>query len=315
MIPNYIQNNYYFNDTFQEMIENSIQMQTQTLSGENVVALNNIFRKLDSRHQAIEESLQIMTSPSNSMKFWDNILESSNLTEAQRASIKNIKIMLEADQSQPAANQQNPQNPQNLKREAIEGDGEDPNNDQSTDQQSSGDDGTGGNGQPQVDAQGNPIDPNADQNADPSMEQPQLDPEQVLQLELTQANNKFVILALYDKINELLDTIGVILDTVSSSKTEENLDLFESLKMYQNYLYIISELIFVMDINTVYYAFTNISLEVNDLLDKYLISSKVKVLNDDRSTHQEKQASIRDLKQNLASKIEAGDEIQDEGNN
>lgn len=304
MIPNYIKNNYCFNDTFQEMIENSIELRSQTLNEESIISLNNIFKKMDTRHQAIEESLQIMSTPTNSIKFWDNILESGNLNQQQKDSIKSIKAILE-DASNNAAPTKN------IKKEAIEGDGEDPN----VDDNMSGDQGDQGDGQ-QTDDQGNPIDPNAEgSDGDPQMDQPQLDPEQVLQLELTQTNNKFVILSLYDKINELLDTIDVILETVSSSKTEENLELFDSLKLYQNYLYIISELIFVMDINTVYYTFTNISLEVNDLLDKYLISSKVKVLNDERSSHQEKKTALRDLKLNLSSKIEAKDEIQDEGNN
>ena len=292
-IPEYIRANYCFGDTFQTMIEESIQLRTQTLPPENVIALNNIFNRLDSNHRALEESIQIMSSPKNSIKFWDTILESNNLSAEQRIKINSIKSILE-DDAQPS-------NPQT--RETIEGDGEDPTADQQPAQ----------SGQPDQQEQS----PDNSQGGDQEIQDPtaNLSPDQVLQLELTQTNNKFMILTLYDKINELIDTIEIILDTVSSSKSEENLDLFESLKLYQDYLNIISELVFVMDINTVYYNYLNISIEVNDLLDKYLISSKVKVLNDDKSTPNEKKNVLEDLKQNLASKIEANKEIQDEGNN
>ena len=142
----------------------------------------------------------------------------------------------------------------------------------------------------------------------------QITPEQQLQLELSQTDNKFMTISLYDRINELMDTIGTILDNVSSSKTEENLDLFTELNQYKDYLEILAELIFVMDLNTVYYNFTNISLEVNDLLDKYLISTKVKTLNDKDTSPQTKKDIIDDLRQNLSSKIEANKEIHDEEN-
>ena len=297
-IPSYIRENYCFGDTFQQMIEESINLRTQSLPPENIIALNNIFSKMDSKHRALEESIQIMSSPKTSIKFWNTILESKNLSDFERNQINSIKAILEDDSQNTQPTQSNSKPP---KREAIEGDGEDPNADDNSGQPSNSSNDQGG-----TDDQQDPNDPN---NLEASLQ-----PDQVLQLELTQTNNKFMILTLYDKINELIDTIEVILDTVSSSKSEENLDLFESLKLYQSYLNIIAELVFVMDINTVYYNFTNISIEVNDLLDKYLIASKVKILNDDKSTPQEKKNVIEDLRQNLASKIEANDEIQDEGN-
>ena len=120
-------------------------------------------------------------------------------------------------------------------------------------------------------------------------------------------------IVLYNKMGDLITTIDTIMDTVSSSKTEENLDLFQQLELYQEYLNILLELIFVMDLNTVYYNFTNISLEVNDLLDKYLISTKVKTLNDPKATPDVKKDTIDDLRTNLSSKIETNQEIQDEG--
>lgn len=311
-IPSYIRENYCFGDTFQQMIEESINLRTQSLPPENIIALNNIFSKMDSKHRALEESIQIMSSPKTSIKFWNTILESKNLSDFERNQINSIKAILEDDSQNTQPTQSNSKPP---KREAIEGDGEDPNADDNSEQPSNS-----GNDQGGTDDQQDPNDPNnqgdgSDQDPnDPNNLEASLQPDQVLQLELTQTNNKFMILTLYDKINELIDTIEVILDTVSSSKSEENLDLFESLKLYQSYLNIIAELVFVMDINTVYYNFTNISIEVNDLLDKYLIASKVKILNDDKSTPQEKKNVIEDLRQNLASKIEANDEIQDEGN-
>ena len=88
----------------------------------------------------------------------------------------------------------------------------------------------------------------------------QLQPEQVLQMELAQTDNKFMAIVLYNKMGDLITTIDTIMDTVSSSKTEENLDLFQQLELYQEYLNILLELIFVMDLNTVYYNFTNISI-------------------------------------------------------
>ena len=281
-IPNYLskkieENSFHFGDTFQEIIETSISMQMQSVPKENIQSLNKIFRNLDIKHSALNESLTQMIEPEKGsanlnkrLSFWDNILESKNLTSSQINNIHKIKSLFEDD------------------KQAIEGDGEDPNSD----------DIDGPDDQPTVDStQGNPNpaengsgdqgqDPNNDQETEE--QQPQLDPAQVLQMELTQTNNKFMTLTLYDKINELLETIETILDNISSSKTEENLDFFNTLKMYQNYLYIISELIFVMDINTVYFNFTNISLEVNDLLDKYLISTKIKTLNDKKVSNYEK---------------------------
>ena len=84
--------------------------------------------------------------------------------------------------------------------------------------------------------------------------------------------------------------------------------------MYRDYLNILSELIFVMDLNTVYYNFTNISLEVNNLLDKYLVSTKLKSLNNPKISENDKKEIINTLKDNLKEKNETDQEIQDEGN-
>lgn len=310
LLPNYIKKSIeegcvHFGDTFGEMIETAINIKTQSLSNDNIIALNNIYKNMDIKHSAIEESLQVMSSPNNSIKFWDSILESANLTDNQKKNIHSIKVILEADETTETTDTKTTKPP---KKESIEGDGEDPEVDDTE-------------VTPVVGEEAEAQDPNATESSEPPEGQDpeaapemQMAPEQVLQMELTQTNNKFMVLTLYEKINELLDTIDTILETVSSSKTEENLEMFENLKMYQNYLYILSELIFVMDLNTVYYNFTSIALEVNDLLDKYLISTKVKVLNDKDISTDEKKSILLDLRQNLASKIEANDEIQDEGN-
>ena len=69
-----------------------------------------------------------------------------------------------------------------------------------------------------------------------------------------------------------------------------------------------------MDINTVYYSFTSCQVEVNDLLNKYLVSTKVKLLNSDDTSNQDKKNIVDDLKQNYLSQSETDDEISAEGN-
>ena len=301
-LPDYINDklqsvNSHFGDNIISIIENAISIKTNNLTENDIVTLNNIFSKKDIMYKAAKESLQEMAQPINiHLNFWNSILESGNLNESQRIGISKIKSIFEdeAQNTQPA-----PSKP--AKKEAIEGDGEDP----TVDDQSRQDDGS-------QDVGNDGMDDGSDPEA--QGQDVQLTPEQQLQLELSQTDNKFMAISLYDRINELMDTIATILDTVSSSRTEENLDLFTELNQYKDYLDILSELIFVMDLNTVYYNFTNISLEVNDLLDKYLISTKVKTLNDPKTSPQIKKDIIDDLKQNLNSKIETNHEIHDEEN-
>lgn len=274
-------------DNIRELIENSLELKANSLDNESINSINNIFSNIDIRKNTIQESIQEMKSPiSNSIRFWDSIIESGGLPTDYLVKINKIKSILEDAAGAP-------------KKESIEGDGEDPTTEDQPTQ-----DGT-------QSADGANIDPETGEEIPPQPPEPS--PEQLLQLELAQTDNKFMAIILYDKMNDLINTIDTIMDNVSSSKTEENLDLFQQLSLYQEYLNILLELIFVMDLNTVYYNFTNISLEVNDLLDKYLISTKVKTLNDKNISGDVKQDTIDDLRSNLQSKIEANKEIQDEG--
>ena len=285
-IPNYINEKImkldkHFGGIVEETIQTGIAIQASILNEDSVAAINNIFRKKDINYNAIQESLQEMKTPNkNRICFWQSILEAnSNIDPIYEKGIKNIISLIEADTNIP---------------NAIEGDGEEPTDPNPT-KDSSED-------QEQQEGQ-----------TDQGSPEQQLSPDQLLQIELAQTDNKFLTIVLYDKIIELMGTIDTIKDSVSSSKTEENLDLFEELMMYYDYLNILSELIFVMDLNTVYYNFTNISLEVNDLLDKYLVSTKLKALNDPKTNEKDKNEIIDTLRDNLDDKNETDQEIQDEG--
>ena len=305
VIPNYVEekisklseSSLHLGDNLRELIENSLSLKAQDLNESDISSINNIFMGVDIRRTSLIESIQEMRTPvSNSIKFWDSIIETANLPKDYINKINKIKSILEE-----TGEDQAPIKP--TKKESIEGDGEDPENDIDGTQPQ--------DGEQQTDEQGNPIDPDTGEVLPPVTPEPT--PEQLLQLELAQTDNKFMAIVLYNKMGDLITTIDTIMDTVSSSKTEENLDLFQQLELYQEYLNILLELIFVMDLNTVYYNFTNISLEVNDLLDKYLISTKVKTLNDPKATPDVKKDTIDDLRTNLSSKIETNQEIQDEG--
>lgn len=305
VIPNYVEekisklseSSLHLGDNLRELIENSISLKAQDLNESDISSINNIFMGVDIRRTSLIESIQEMRTPvSNSIKFWDSIIETANLPKDYINKINKIKSILEE-----TGEDQAPIKP--TKKESIEGDGEDPENDIDGTQPQ--------DGEQQTDEQGNPIDPDTGEILPPVAPEPT--PEQLLQLELAQTDNKFMAIVLYNKMGDLITTIDTIMDTVSSSKTEENLDLFQQLELYQEYLNILLELIFVMDLNTVYYNFTNISLEVNDLLDKYLISTKVKTLNDPKATPDVKKDTIDDLRTNLSSKIETNQDIQDEG--
>ena len=137
----------------------------------------------------------------------------------------------------------------------------------------------------------------------------QLQPEQVLQMELAQTDNKFATLVTYNKIVEVLKTVESIKENIYSSDTEDELDLYNQLEHYQTYLEILNELIFVMDINTVYYNLTNIIVELNALFDKYLIATKIKVLNSDSNKDSKKEAQST-LKDNAESNKDLMDELE-----
>ena len=157
-------------------------------------------------------------------------------------------------------------------------------------------------------AQHDDEEPQEDQE-DQEGQEPQLQPEQVLQMELAQTDNKFATLVTYNKIVEVLKTVESIKENIYSSDTEDELDLYNQLEHYQTYLEILNELIFVMDINTVYYNLTNIIVELNALFDKYLIATKIKVLNSDSNKDSKKEAEST-LKDNAESNEDLMDELE-----
>ena len=157
-------------------------------------------------------------------------------------------------------------------------------------------------------AQHDDEEPQEDQEGQEGQEQ-QLQPEQVLQMELAQTDNKFATLVTYNKIVEVLKTVESIKENIYSSDTEDELDLYNQLEHYQTYLEILNELIFVMDINTVYYNLTNIIVELNALFDKYLIATKIKVLNSDSNKDSKKEAEST-LKDNAKSNEDLMDELE-----
>ena len=128
-------------------------------------------------------------------------------------------------------------------------------------------------------------------------------------MELAQTDNKFATLVTYNKIVEVLKTVESIKENIYSSDTEDELDLYNQLEHYQTYLEILNELIFVMDINTVYYNLTNIIVELNALFDKYLIATKIKVLNSDSNNDSKKEAEST-LKDNAESNEDLMDELE-----
>lgn len=160
-------------------------------------------------------------------------------------------------------------------------------------------------------AQHDDEEPQEDQEGQEGQEgqEQQLQPEQVLQMELAQTDNKFATLVTYNKIVEVLKTVESIKENIYSSDTEDELDLYNQLEHYQTYLEILNELIFVMDINTVYYNLTNIIVELNALFDKYLIATKIKVLNSDSNKDSKKEAEST-LKDNAESNEDLMDELE-----
>lgn len=294
----------FLGNAAKDLIINSIDNNLKNLSENTINDLNIIFRNKAKEHQARRISIQEMSTPDyidtedRSINFWTKLATALSENEDYQEKIRNLKII-------------------NEERAPIEGDGEDPDAEDMQPQDGQIDPANPGDpanpaiendpamqGQPQVDENGNPLPP----------EQPPLTPEQQMQIELAQTDNKFMSITLYDQINDLIETIETIRDKTSSSKTEENLDLFDLLSKYQNYLKILAELIFVMDINTVYYSFTSCQVEVNDLLNKYLVSTKVKLLNSDDTSSQDRKNIVDDLKQNYLSQSETDEEISAEGN-
>lgn len=260
----------YFGSCFESMIFNSIEKNLLDKDQKVITALNESFQKMT----------YIKNTLKNNEKFIQNLEESDSANldlsctfwgKIEKSLGKKLSIVIEADESAEASQQE--QVKRKPKREQIEGDGESIDSDE---QEQEG-----------------------QENQDPNQEQ-QLEPEQILQLELAQTDNKFATLITYNKIVETLRTVEAVKENIYSSETEDELDLYNQLEQYETYLQILNELIFVMDINTVYYNLTNIIVELNALFDKYLIATKIKVLNSDSTKDAKKEAEYS-LKDNAES--------------
>ena len=258
----------YFGSCFESMIFNSIEKNLLDKDQKVITALNESFQKMT----------YIKNTLKNNEKFIKNLEESDSANldlsctfwgKIEKSLGKKLSIVIEADESAEASQQE--QVKRKPKREQIEGDGESVDSDEQ------------GQGQEGQDGQ-----------------EQQLEPEQVLQLELAQTDNKFATLITYNKIVETLRTVEAVKENIYSSETEDELDLYNQLEQYETYLQILNELIFVMDINTVYYNLTNIIVELNALFDKYLIATKIKVLNSDSTKDAKKEAEYS-LKDNAES--------------
>ena len=261
----------YFGSCFESMIFNSIEKNLLDKDQKVITALNESFQKMT----------YIKNTLKNNEKFIENLEESDSVNldlsctfwgKIEKSLGKKLSIVIEADESAEASQQE--QVKRKPKREQIEGDGESIDSDEQEDQEDQ-------------------------EGQDPNQEQ-QLEPEQILQLELAQTDNKFATLITYNKIVETLRTVEAVKENIYSSETEDELDLYNQLEQYETYLQILNELIFVMDINTVYYNLTNIIVELNALFDKYLIATKIKVLNSD-STKDAKKEAEHSLKDNAES--------------
>lgn len=288
----------YFGDSFKDMVLLSIEENIQDLDKDSLKLLAESIQKESERHHSIIESeLQIQQHFKNGRMIFEN--ESLNAPKSFLDKLKisnpnymnnfNVHRLEEAQEDQ----EEQPQQEQDSPRNTIEGDGDTPDDGQPDQSQQPQE-------EPQVDENGNPIQP-----------EPDLTDEQKLQLELAQTDAKFVTIVLYDKIVELLGSIKTIKENMSASKTETELDMYTTLEKYESYLEILNELIFVMDLNTIYYNVVNIMVEVNDLLNKYLISTKVKVLNNPESSREVKDKAIADLKTNNDNSDDTNEEIDD----
>lgn len=251
----------YFGSSFEQMIFNSIERNLLDKDPEVISALNESFQKVN----FIKETLKKNEEYINSIEESDSANIDLSCTfwgKIENSLGKKLNIVIEG-----------------ATPEQIEGDGEVAQHDDEEPQEG------------QEDQEG--------QEGQEGQEQ-QLQPEQVLQMELAQTDNKFATLVTYNKIVEVLKTVESIKENIYSSDTEDELDLYNQLEHYQTYLEILNELIFVMDINTVYYNLTNIIVELNALFDKYLIATKIKVLNSDSNKDSKKEAEST-LKDNAES--------------
>lgn len=283
----------YFGDSFKDMVLHAIEENTKSIKKDSLKVLEESIKRSSDKRAVIEENeITILKHfKDGKMIFESNFYNEDigpksfidKLKIARPDYMSHFSILREEEEPQEPALAQEASS----KHGAIEGDGEE------------GTDDT-------VD-----TDQAADPNNPEEPQEPEMDDEQKLQLELAQTDSKFVTVVLYDKIVELLGSIRTIKENMSASKTETELDMYLTLEKYESYLEILNELIFVMDLNTIYYNVVNITIEVNDLLNKYLISTKVKVLNDKNSSNEEKDKATEDLKINNDNSDDTNEEIDD----
>lgn len=295
----------YFDNAITALVENSIEANLSKLSQQDIIKLNDSVNKtFGSKLSPITESNDIhIYEATETLKKTDSILRNLLIKRGVQVDI------LESETSTDT---------KDTGRQPIMGDDEDPESGVDVDNKKeiSKDDATSTSGGSMGDigddslnddtgndtgvSQQSTEQPIATQDGDQPQSNPediqqQLTPDQNLQLELAQTDNKFVTLVLYDKIVQLIGSIDVIKDNISSNQTEDEMDFIDSLEKYKTYLEILNELIFVMDINTIYYNVATIHIEVNDLMDKYLERTKIKKIQSKDSTNQDKQDAIEDL--------------------
>lgn len=301
----------YFDNAITALVENSIEANLSKLPQQDIIKLNESVNKtFGSKLSPITESDlgHDHNEATQTIKKTDSILRNLLIKKGVRVAILESEAPDTKDSS----------------RQPIMGDDEDPQSGVDVDnkkeipkddttgtsggnEDTSGgsmgdigddslDEDTGESGFPQQNAEQPIASQDGDQpQSNPEDIQQQLTPDQNLQLELAQTDNKFVTLVLYDKIVQLIGSIDVIKDNISSNQTEDEMDFIDSIEKYKTYLEILNELIFVMDINTIYYNVATIHIEVNDLMDKYLERTKIKKIQSKDSTNQDKQDAIEDL--------------------
>lgn len=287
----------YFGDCFKDMVISAIEENTKKLDTETIKTLQESIHRNSLNKEALEEQeADILKHFKNGKMIYENEEEFAPKSFLDKLKIINPDymnkfVLTEAEDpndgepNEPSEpNEPNEPSEPKPKHGAIEGDGDVPEDPDAPDT-------------------------NDTQEQEQQQEQPEMNDEQKLQLELAQTDAKFVTVVLYDKIVELLGSIKTIKENMSASKTETELDMYTTLEKYESYLEILNELIFVMDLNTVYYNVVNITIEVNDLLNKYLISTKVKVINDENSSKEVKDKAISDLKINNDNSEETNNEI------
>jgi len=102
----------------------------------------------------------------------------------------------------------------------------------------------------------------------------EIDPEQLLMKELDATQEKVIQFNIYGSITDLKKNLSFAIDNISNNKIT-NKDLIEKLNYYQDLLEVISELIFVLNPNTLYTLYGTTNLEITKLFKEYLNNKKI----------------------------------------